>query len=286
MRNKYLRLLYTLCSLAILIGLAGLAVPVSAANSNTPAAITQSYSADPSVLAGMIVGLKAKDLTTVIPLSNKDVGNMTGVVVPLNDAAIVLTPQSGATQQVLVASSGDYSLLVSSQNGSIKTGDFLTISSLDGISMKAGTSQPEIVGRALADFGGKSGVVGSVSLKNSTGKTSTVSIGHISVDVYLAPNPLFQKSSPNLPGFLTKTASSVASKPVNTVRIYLSILVLLSTVIVSGIMFYGSVRSSIIAVGRNPLAKKAITRSLIQTILAALIVLISGLLAGYLILKF
>jgi hypothetical protein len=284
--RRYLRLLYIFCSLAILVGLAGSAVQVTAAKSNTPAAVTQSYSAPPSVLAGMLVELKSKDTSTVIPLTTKDLGNMLGVVVPLNDASIVLTPQSGSTQQVLVATSGSYNLLVSSQNGAIKTGDLLTISSLDGVTMKADATQPEIVGRALGNFGSKSGVIGSVTQKNSAGKTSNVSIGHIPVDVYLAPNPLYQKNSDNLPGFLTKAASAVASKPVNSLRIYLSVLVLVATIIVAGIMFYGSVRSSIIAVGRNPLAKKAITRSLVQTILAALIVFISGLLAGYLILKF
>lgn len=285
--RKYLKLLYTFCSLAILVGLAGPVVPAAATtNSNTPPAVTQSYSAPPSVLSGMIVELKSKNTSTVIPLTSKDLGNMLGVVVPLNDAAIVLTPQSGSTQQVLVATSGSYNLLVSSQNGAIKTGDLLTISSLDGISMKSDATQPEIIGRALGDFGSKSGVIGSVAQKNSTGKTSNISIGHIPVDVYLAPNPLYQKNSDNLPGFLTKAASAVANKPVNTLRIYLSVLVLVATIIVAGIMFYGSVRSSIVAVGRNPLAKKAITRSLVQTILAALIVFISGLLAGYLILKF
>jgi hypothetical protein len=285
MRNKYLRLLYTFCSLAILIGLAGLAVP-AAASSNTPAAVTQSYSAPPSVLAGMIVELKSKNTSTVIPLTSKDLGNMLGVVVPLNDAAIVLTPQSGSTQQVLVATSGSYDLLVSSQNGAIKTGDLLSISSLDGISMKADATEAEIVGRALGNFGSKSGVIGSVAQKNSAGKTSNVSIGHIPVDVYLAPNPLYQKNSNNLPAFLTKAASSVANKPISPVRVYLSVVVLFATIIIAGIMFYGSVRNGIVAVGRNPLAKKAIGRGMIQTTLAGLIVFVTGLLAGYLILKF
>jgi hypothetical protein len=265
----------------------GAAVPagvVAVASSGLSGAVTQSYNADPSVLAGMIVELKAKDQATVIPLAGKDIRSMVGVVVPVNDAAIVLTPQSAKTQQVLVAASGRYSLLVSNQNGSIKAGDYLAVSALDGIGMKASADQVEIVGRAAAAFSGNSNVIEAVPLKNSQGRTTTVTIGHIPVDVRLAPNPQFKNAS-NLPGFLTRAANSVTNKPVSPARIYLSAIVLLTTLFITGSMFYSSIRSGIVAIGRNPLAKKAIGRGLVQTITAALIIFTAGVFAVYLILN-
>ncbi len=280
--RKYLNCLYRFCALVLLAGALAPAVPAAAASSDVSGPVTQSYNADPAVLPGMVVELKSKDQTTIIPLTSHDIRNMSGVVVPANDAAIVLTPQSVSTQQVLVATSGRYGLLVSNQNGPIKAGDYLSVSALAGISMKAGTDQAEIIGRAVNNFKGSSNVIGTVPLKDSSGRATTVAIGYIPVDVHLAPNPLFHDAS--IPGFLAKVANGVANKPVSPVRVYLGAAVLLASLFITGSIFYGGVRSGIIATGRNPLARKAIDLSLLQTMAAALIIFAAGVLAVYLIL--
>jgi hypothetical protein len=283
--RKYFWHLSSLCSLVLLLSLGGSVVPLAAASPNISGAVTQSYNAGPSVLTGMIVELKPKDPTTVIPLNSNDIRNMLGVVVPLNDASIVLTPQSVSTQQVLVATANRHSLLVSNQNGPIKTGDYLTVSSLAGIGMEAGIDQTEIIGRAAADFTGSNNVIGSVPLKSSLGRTTNVNIGYIPVDVYLAPNPLSQKNANNLPGFLTKMANAFTNQSVSSFRVYLSAIMLLGTLVITGIIFYSGVRNSIVAIGRNPLAKKTIGRSMLQTIVIGLIIFVVGIFAVYLILN-
>lgn len=284
--RKYLKHLYVLCSLAALLGLVGAAGPAAATSSTSNSGVViQSYSASSSVLPGMLVALNPKVATTVIPLTMKNIGKMLGVVVPLSDTSLVLTPQPVTTQQVLVATSGSYNLLVSNEDGPIKTGDYLTASSVAGIAMKANTDEAEIVGRAAGNFQGNSNIIETVSLKNNAGGSTAVTIGHIPVNVYLASNPLFQKTPNNLPGFLSRAASTVADGPVSSVRVYISAVVLLIVLIVTATMFYSSVRNGIVAVGRNPLAKRAIGRSLLQTIIGALIIFIAGLLGVYLILK-
>jgi hypothetical protein len=50
-------------------------------------------------------------------------------------------------------------------------------------------------------------------------------------------------------------------------------------------MLYSGIRSGMIAVGRNPLSKKSIMRSLIETVIAGLIVFAVGIFAVYLLLK-
>jgi len=262
-----------------LVGVAVLAMlPVAAGATST---VTQSYSAGAGVLPGMVVELQPHSQTVVEPLAAKDTNNMAGVVVPINDSPLVLTQQSTSGQQVLVAGAGHYNLLVSTQNGPIKANDYLAVSALSGIVMKAGTDQKQVVGRALGSFSG-SNALGSVALKGSTAG-ATVAVGVVPANVQLMANPLYINST-NLPTFLGNAANSVAHKSVAPLRVYLSITLMGVVLIITGSMFYGSTRSGILAIGRNPLAKKFIGRGLIQAVLFALIVFVIGMFGAYLIL--
>jgi hypothetical protein len=283
MKRYHSRLLFSFSSLLCLFGLAVGTAPVAATDSNLSGAAAQSYSADSSVLPGMLVELKSQSQTTVTPLKASDIRNMLGVVVPVNDAPITLTPQSASAQQALVAASGRYNVLASTQDGPIKAGDYIAISALPGIGMKATNGQAEVVGQATGGFNGTSGVISTTTLKTSLGHSSTIAIGSVPISVRLGANPLFQSSS-NLPGFLSRAATSIANKPVSPVRVYLSIIILLAILFITAAMFYGGVRSSIVAMGRNPLAKKSIIRDLLQTMVGGLIIFVVGMLAVYLIL--
>ncbi len=245
--------------------------------------VAQTYNAGPSVLPGMIVEPESKDQATVVPASGRDVSKSIGVVAPVDGADIVLTPPSVSEQQVLVAPSGRYNLLVSNQNGSIKAGDYLTISALDGISMKAGSDRPEVIGRAVGSFNGSSNAIGTEKLSTSAGQHAAVAIGVVPVDIRLGPNPLYHDSS-NLPGWLSKAGSSVANKPVSSARFALSLGVLAATLFMAGSMFYGGIRGGVTAIGRNPLAKKAVSRGVLQAGILGMIVLVLGVFAAYAIL--
>lgn len=233
----------------------------------------------------MIVRLDEKDPTVVDPLKQADFKYMLGVVIPNGNAALVLTPEKATKQQVLVATSGHYSVLVSNQAGAIKAGDYITISAIAGIGMKAGERDTQVVGRAAGAFTGTSNVIGSLKLKDSLGKDVSVSLGRLPVDMYISHNPLFQKSADYVPGFLAKSAEAIADKPVSVARIYLSMAILFVISILTGNMLYSGVRSGMIAVGRNPLSKKSIIKSLIQTVIAGLIIFVAGVFAVYLLLK-
>lgn len=260
-----------------------LAPAVVMADSNSSSSVVpQNYIAGSSVLPGMLVE-PGKAANTVVPASSKDIDKVVGAVVPVSAAAITLTPVSSSGQQILVAASGQYDMLVSSQDGPIKAGDYLTLSALPGIAMKATSKQPEVVGQATGSFDGKSGVIDTTPLKSTLGNTTTASIGRISADIRVTSNPLY-KNDNNVPGLLDKAASSIVNKSVSPVRIYLSIGVLLATFFITGGMFYGGIRGGITAIGRNPLAKKAISRGLIQAVITGLVVLAAGILAVYVIL--
>lgn len=252
---------------------------------NITQAITQSFNADPSVQLGMIVKLKDKDPSTVEPVSIGTLTKLLGVVVTPNDSTVTITPANAKQQQVYIASSGSYMTLVSNQNGAIKAGDFITASALAGIGMKADEGESVILGKAASAFTGTSNVIGKVSLKNSLGKTTDVSLGRVSVILDISHNPLESKSTNYVPGFLARVSQSVADKRVSAARIYLGLAILALTSVITANLVYSGVRSGMIAVGRNPLSKKSIIKSLIQTVVAGLIIFIVGVLAVYLILK-
>ncbi|MDB5170569.1 MAG: rane protein of unknown function [Candidatus Saccharibacteria bacterium] len=295
--TKYSRFLAVL----VVVGLFFVAMPVNAATSkdatkkdtatakkepqDISGAVTQSYSADPSVQVAMIVQIKAKDATTVVPLTSKESKNVLGVVIPTSDATIVLTPEVSKQQQVLVATSGKHSVIVSNQNGQIKVGDYVAISAIDGVGMKASDQQDQVIGKAAGNFTGTSNVIGSVKIKDSLNKESGVALGRIEVDINISHNPLRQKTVDFVPAFLAGVAVSVADKPVSVARIYLASVILLVTALLAGNMLYSGIRGGMIAVGRNPLSKKSIIKSLIQTVLAGLIVFVVGIFAVYLLLK-
>lgn len=258
---------------------------ISKTPTNLSSAVPQSYNADPAVQVGMIVKLNEKDPKTVEPLSSSEITEMLGVVIPGDNATIVLAPEKSDKQQVLVATSGHYSVLVSNQNGGIKTGDFVTISAVNGIGMKASDNEVEVLGRAGGNFSGTANVIGSMKIKNSAGGEREVAIGRVPIDMSISHNPLFQKSADYIPGFLAKVAVSIADKPVSVARIYLSMAILFVISLITGNMLYSGVRSGMIAVGRNPLSKKSIIKSLIQTVVAGLIIFIIGVFGVYLLLK-
>jgi hypothetical protein len=261
-----------------------LAFIVSTAAIATAQVVPQGYFTDGTVQKGMIVKIKDGDGTKVVPLNNATITKMLGVVVAANDAPVTLTQDIPNGQQVFVTQTGHYDVLVSTQGGDIKAGDLLTISSLDGIGMKATSAQSVVLGKALAGFDGQHNSIGSTQIKTSSGN-AFISIGRIPVEISISHNPLAVPSDSNIPGFLQKSGQFVAKKAVNPARLYAGLVILLATFIVAGALLYGGVRSSLTAIGRNPLAKKTITRNLIEVIFSSVIVFVIGLVGVYLILK-
>lgn len=248
-------------------------------------AVTQSYNADASVQMGMMVKLKDKDPNSVEPLTADSVRSLLGVIVAPNDATVTLTPQNANQQQVYVATAGRYDVLVSNQNGVIHSGDLITISSVAGVGMRAGEDQSVVLGKAAGSFNGTSNVVGTLSVKDTQGKSHQVSLARIAVNLDIASNPLQSKATDYVPSFLAKAATTVSGRPVSAARIYLGIITLFAAALVTGNIMYSGVRSGMTAIGRNPLSRKSIIRSLIQTVIAGLIIFVVGVFAVYLLLK-
>lgn len=262
-----------LCLLVVL----SLASPLEAQT-----AFTQGYGSDEVLQRGMIVRLKKDDTSKVVSLTFEDMQSMHGVVVDANDAPVTLSAEG---QKAFVATGGKYEILVSDQGGEIKAGDYITISSLNGIGMKANKLESHVVGRALADFNGKDEVLGTTEVTDTANNKRKVNFGRIEADISVSRNPNYGPPESSIPDALRKAAESIAGKKVNTSRVYMALTVFVVSAIVSASLMYGGVRSGIISIGRNPLSKKSIIRGMLQVVLFGLIVFILGLFGVYLLLK-
>lgn len=277
LKTKLLALALLLCGVGAL--LFGAPLPVSAQ------AVVQGYSSDSTLEPGMIVMLDTADTSKVLPATQGEVARVHGIVVSPNDAPVSLQPSS-KSQEYYVADSGTYDVLVSDQNGPIAKGDYVTVSSLAGVGMKASPSQTVVLGKALDTFDGSSNIEGTSSLTLSNGKKTTVHLGLVSVDISISHNPLYQQSVASaVPAQLQKVGASIAHKPVSLARVYISIAMLLAAVGISATMLVTGVRTSLIAIGRNPLARAHIVRGLVQITFTSLIIFVVGIFGVYLLLK-
>lgn len=260
-------------------------MPVAADTATYGGGSTQQYTADTPLNTGTIVQLTGKDASHVTVATQAQLQNMFGVIIDPSQLPVTLSNGTTANQ-VYVATSGTYNVLVSTQAGPIKSGDYVTLSSISGVAMKAGTDEKTVFGRANGSFDGTSNILGTSVLKETSGKTNqTVSLGMVPVTINIQRNPNIKSTKANLPDQLQRIGQAIAEKEVSPVRIYLSMAITVISVIAAIAILYAGIRNSVISIGRNPMSKKSIFRALVEIILTAMVILIIGLFAVYLLLK-
>lgn len=265
--------------------LAGLATLVALSFTHPLGAqsVTQGYSSDVVLQRGMIVVVREDDQTKIEPAKPDTMERIHGIVVNPNDAPFTV---SNEEQKNFVATVGRYDVLVSNQNGDVLAGDYLTISSIEGIAMKADRNQRVIVGRALTEFKPGSGTtISTAQLTDSDGQNQAVDIGRVEIDIGVSRNPLLRPEQANVPEFLRRASEGIAQKSVSAVRVYMGLVILAISSTIAGSMLFSGIRSAVISIGRNPLSKKSIVRGLLQVVLTSLIVFITGLFGVYLLIR-
>lgn len=271
-------------SLALILGVVTTtALPVAAETTYGGGSVA-SYAADTPIDNGTIVVLTGKDSNQVRVATQKDVANMFGVTVDRTQLPLTVTNES-IKNETFVAVSGTYNVLVTNQAGSIASGDYLTLSSINGTAMRVGEEEVTVFGRANSSFNDSSVVLGMTTLKDSNGGEKTVKIGSIPVTIDIKTNPNHKSTDVNAPDFLKRVGEAIADKEVNPIRIYISVAIAVISLIAAIVVVYAGVRNSVISIGRNPMSKKSIFRALLEVILTALLIVIVGLFAVYLLLK-
>lgn len=281
-----MKLVRRIAGVSVLVAMAAaLAYPLTvAAQATYGGGSVQAYAADAPLGNGTVVVLTGKEANRVKVATQKEAQNMFGVVV--DPSRLPLTVTGGVPEnETFVAASGTYDVLVSNQAGDVVSGDYLTLSSIDGVLMKAGDEEVTVFGRANGAFNKNSVVLGNPSLKASDGSTKTVNLGSVPVTIDVKNNPNHKSTDSNLPEFLKRVGQAIAEKEVSPVRIYLSLGITVITLIAAIAVLYAGIRSGVISIGRNPMSKKSIFKALVQVILTSLLILIVGLFAVYLLLR-
>ena len=230
------------------------------------------YSAKTSLQPGIIVAISEQSDSTVEAVPGGQSTKIHGVVIDPADATVTV---ANTGQDVFVATSGQYQVLVSIENGTIEAGDYLSISSTDGIAAEATSAHQQIIGRALSGFDGKSNVL--------TKTASGDAVGSVLTDIIPGKNPL--RGDGGVPGPLQNAAESIAGKEVSAVRLYGALVILLAAIFISASIIWVGVRGGMVAIGRNPLSRGLVMKSLTQVIAVSVLIFVVGVIGVYLLLK-
>jgi hypothetical protein len=234
--------------------------------------VVSGFSSKDALQPGLVVAVDKSQSNSVKAAPANNPTLMYGIVVDPSDAPITLVGQNSKT---FVATTGTYPVLASVVNGKIKSGDYISMSGIDGIAAKAIPSQPLILGKAAGSFDGSANVITTNNNK---------AIGRVFVSIGVQKNPL-SIIDPTLPSFLRKIADGLANKSVPVIRVYTAMLIFLISILASLTILWSGVRSSLISLGRNPLSRKSIFSGMYKTIFTGLGVFIIGMAGVYLLVK-
>lgn len=220
------------------------------------------YRAETTLPAGMIVSLVSEDAREVAPASTDNLEDVLGVVVGGSNSLLVVSSNESNVQ---VATSGLVSMLVTDEVGTIRNGDYITLSNVDGIGRRASEGDSRIVGVARADF--DSGEIQTVR----TGEDEReVAVTRIPVMIQIGANPATTAEDSVVPAFFQETANALAGEEVAPSRVIVALIVAVGGLIGAIALLYGAVSNTIISIGRNPLSKKTIYAGLVRMVAIAL----------------
>lgn len=254
---------------------AGILFPATASAVST---ISQGFTATDAVRIGSIVSLQDNSSDKVDATNTGNVTNMLGVIIDNGDTLITL--DSSQSNQVQVATSGIVDALVSNINGNIAQNDEITGSPIAGVGMKA-TDNSRVVGVAQQALSSTDGTT--QTYKDSHGQTHNILIGEIPIQVNVAYY-FKQPDKTIIPSAIQNIANDLAGKTVSPLPIIVSIAIFIITLVVVVSIIYSMIRSSIISVGRNPMAQSAIYRDIIQMSILVIGILMVSVVSIYLVL--
>lgn len=228
--------------------------PLSVRSAN----ISHSYKTKADIPAGSIVSLDSQQTDYVEPANTDNADRLLGVVVAEGDSLLAVDPMS-TTKQVAV--SGNAYTLVSTVNGNINVGDRIAVSAFNGVGMK---SAPDTYLIGLAETTLDDNTEGAVSrqVTDKNGKTSTIKAGYVKVNISVGIEAASTEGGSTKLHSLQKFVKSFTGRTISLPRIVISLVVAVVTVLCLITLVYASIYGGIISVGRNPLARYAIFRTL------------------------
>jgi hypothetical protein len=262
-------------SVALLASLMIISLP-AVANS-----ISQSYKSENTLPTGSLVSLTGDGSNNVEKTTTENEGLVIGVVVDGSGSLVDIQSQN---TDVRVAINGDVELLVSTQNGNIAKGDYLIASPLAGISTKDSPTakNAKYIAIASEEFSEVSSGAKNIEIKEEGDKTRTVSVGYINAKLIIGDRPAAERNKDD--NFLTDIASKVARRSVSTLQAVAAVAIFILGFSITAVLLHGSIKSSFISIGRNPLSRDSILTGLARVVLLAILIIITSVTSAYLIL--
>lgn len=182
-----------------------------------------------------------------------------------DNPAVILDNNAIAGKEFILTNGKAY-VRVSTKNGPIKKGDFITSSEIPGVGQKADKGG-YVLGLALEDF----------TSNNSQ------DIGKILVSIDIRFQSL-QNARTNLIETVKLAVEAPFLTPLGAMRYLLASLIAVGSFVLAFISFGKVARGGVEALGRNPLASKVIEVTVIINVLLTIAILLVGLGIAYLIL--
>lgn len=233
--------------------------------------LSRSFSSTEKIEAGSLVSLQ-KNRDGYIELTNTtNAEQLVGVAVLTSNSLLAVNVENNKTQ---VAISGQATTIVSDLNGDINPGDLIAATPFSGVGAKA-LAGDRVVGVAQASFSGSSLGTKTATITDKQGKSKELKMGSIAVVISVgskSKNSATLGVSKGLEGF----AANIAGKEVSIIRIVLCLIIGIVAIVSLVVIIYSTIRSSISAVARNPLAKPEIFNSMAQVmVMIAFIAVVS-----------
>jgi hypothetical protein len=226
--------------------------PASASSAN----LSRSYASDTKIKDGSLVTLDNKQTDFVAPADTTNGERLVGVAVSQKDSLLAVDPTDGAIQ---VATSGNANALVSTLNGDVKIGDQVGVSPFSGVGMKA-EAGTRVIGVAQTPFNKNTQGATAKQVTGKDGKTTTIYVGYVRVSIAIGSSDAADDSA-----HLTKLqrlVKSVTGREISSARIIVALVIATIAILSLIVLVYSAIYGSIISIGRNPLAKFAVFRTL------------------------
>jgi len=189
--------------------------------------------------------------------------NMVGVVT--NNPAVSFQTETPLIGTVPIVNSGKTYVLVSGINGALAEGDFVTSSEIAGVAVKA-LKSGYILGTVTTNW-----------QPNSSDETKL-----LPVSIGIKPTILSTSASNNLVELIKQGMESAFMTPLSALRYIVAGIILIISV-GFGLTHFGKLaKSGVEAVGRNPLASKAIQLSVMFNVILTVGIILVGVAVAYL----
>jgi hypothetical protein len=240
----------------VVLGLA----PVGASSAN----ISHSFNSTDEVRIGSLVSLDSKQSDYVSLANSSNASKLLGVAVASNDSLLAVDAEEGKVQ---IATSGVANALASTLNGNIAVGDQIAVSPFDGVGMKASAGS-KILGLAQTALNAGTDGVTTQSVTDKHGKTRQIIVGYVRINIGIGTAT--QGVDANL-NSLQRLVRSITGHTVSAARAFISLAVAIVASLALITLIYASIYGSIVSIGRNPLAKYAVFRSLTSVLIMAVL---------------